>query len=195
MPLKAVKFRSRELAMSHVMVFSIGLAALISIVVLILWQFVNDDFQFWPPPSPHSWQKKGFRVLFRIFFVSLIVLTYLDFNTGFTWQYLVGGILSIAGFGFAVHWTGYLGWRDSFGEPTELKTSGPFAWSRNPVYLVSIVGMIGWALFINSLLLTILLGFWATLYLAAPFVEEPWLEREFGEEYQNYKNRTPRYLW
>lgn len=177
------------------MVFSIGLATVISIAVLILWQFIRDDFQFWPPPSPDSWQKKGFRVLFRIFFISLIVLSYLDFHPSATWRYVVGGILLIAGFSFAVRWTGYLGWRNSFGEPTGLKTSGPFAWSRNPVYLVSIVGMIGWALSVNSSLLAILLGLWASLYIAAPFVEEPWLEHEFGETYRSYKNNTPRYCW
>ena len=180
--------------MLPVILFSIGLAAMIIIAALILLQLVKNDFQFWPPPNPHSWQKKAFRALFRIFFMSLIVLSFVDFHPSSTWRYLVGGLILISGFGFAVHWTGYLGWRNSFGEPTELKTNGPFARSRNPVYLVTIVGMYGWALFVNSSLLAILLGIWSLLYITAPMVEEPWLEEEFGDEYRHYKERTPRYF-
>ncbi len=180
--------------MLPILLFLIALAPMTVIAALILLQLVKSDFQFWPPPSPQSWQKKMFRALFRIFIGSLIVLSVVDFNPSSPWRYLLGAILLIGGLGIAVHWTGYLGWRNSFGEPTGLKTDGPFARSRNPVYMVTIIGMIGWALLVNSYLLWILLGLWALLYLAAPFIEEPWLESRFGQAYQEYKDNTPRYF-
>ena len=100
----------------------------------------------------------------------------------------------VVGISLAMHWTGFLGWRNSFGEPTDLKTTGPFYWSRNPVYMATIVGMMGWALVANSAFPSILLALWALLYIAAPFVEEPWLAREFGKEYRSYMDQTPRYF-
>ncbi len=180
--------------MLHVMFFSIGLTALIFITALILLQLVKDDFQFWPPPNPQSWQKKVFRVLFRVFFYSLVILSFVDFQSSSLWRYVVGSVLLVGGLGLAMRWTGFLGWRNSFGEPTGLKTTGPFSWSRNPVYMATIVGMMGWALVVNSALVSILLSLWALLYIAAPLVEEPWLECEFGDEYRSYMDRTPRYF-
>ena len=174
--------------------FTTGIMSVIAIVTLIVLQFAKDDFQFWPPPSSQSWQKKVFRALFRGFFYSLVILSFVDFQSSSLWRYVVGGVLLVAGIGLAMRWTGFLGWRNSFGEPTGLKTTGPFSWSRNPVYMATIIGMMGWALVVNSAHISILLALWALLYIAAPFVEEPWLIREFGKEYRSYMDQTPRYF-
>ena len=178
----------------NIVLFSTSIVSAIVIAVLIMLQHVRNDFQFWPPPNPQSWQKKIVRALFRVFFYSLVGLSFIEFQPGSLWRYAFGGILLVVGIGLAMRWTGFLGWRNSFGEPTGLKTTGPFSWSRNPVYMVTIVGMIGWALVANAALITILLGLWALLYIAAPFVEEPWLLREFGEKYRDYMDQTPRYF-
>lgn len=165
-----------------------------AIASLSVSNFIKPGFEFWPPPNPKSWQYTTFRVLFRVFFLVLVVLTFTDFQASNLWRYLVGGVLFAVGFGFALRWTSLLGWRDAFGEATGLKTEGPFAWSRNPIYVVSIFGMVGWAIVVGSAFLTILLGIWSLLYVGAPFLEEPWLERQFGEEYRNYKKRVPRFF-
>ena len=178
----------------NVVAFILGLAAASAIVALSALQVAISNFQFWPPPSASSWQKGTFRMLFRVFFYSTVFLSVVDFQPSALWRYVTGGTLLIFGLVLALRWTNFLGWRDSFGEATKLKTSGPFAWSRNPIYLATIVGMIGWALAVNSLFVSVLLAIWAVLYILAPYLEEPWLKQEFGKEYCNYMARTPRFL-
>lgn len=180
--------------MLDIVIFGVGLSAVVLILVLSTFKFVRPGFEFWPPPSPTSWQHTTFRILFRMFFFALIVLSFLDFQYGSYWRYVTGGSLLVIGFGLALRWTGFLGWRDAFGEATGLKTEGPFGWSRNPIYVASIVGMLGWVTVVASPYLSILLGIWTVLYIAAPFLEEPWLEREFGQAFAEYAARVPRYL-
>jgi protein-S-isoprenylcysteine O-methyltransferase Ste14 len=35
---------------------------------------------------------------------------------------------------------------------------------------------------------------WTLLYAIAPLLEKPWLEREFGADYLEYKTKTLRFL-
>ena len=87
-----------------------------------------------------------------------------------------------------------MGWRNAFGEKLGLMTTGWFAWSRNPIYVFTWLGMLGWAMFANSILVTILLSAWVIMYLVAPVFEEPWLEKEYGKDYFEYKTRVRRFL-
>jgi len=113
---------------------TLGVAVLVVICLLSIGKFFVKGFEFWPPPSPDSWQHSVFRWLFRVFFVTLIVLSVLDFQSDSVWRYLIGAVLFLVGFGLAVRWTGFLGWRDAFGDPNKLKSTGPFAWSRYSRY-------------------------------------------------------------
>ena len=137
-------------------------------------------------------------LLFRIYLYPLIVLTALQFEMlegmKAVIQYGIGGVLLLFGFGLAFRITLAMGWRNAFGEKRGLRTTGWFARSRNPIYVVTWIGLLGWALIANSLPVSILLAIWALLYLLAPLLEEPWLEKEYGEEYLEYKRQTPRFL-
>lgn len=176
-------------------VFGIGFIAAMIVAGLSIATTLAKGFQFWPPPSPRSWQHGTFRTLFRVFFLALVVLSFTDFDLGKNrWHYPVGGVLFVVGFGLALRWTVLLGWRNAFGEARGLKTEGPFAWSRNPIYVVSIVGMLGWGVIVGSAYLTILLCLWALFYIGAPFLEEPWLEKEYGDDFNKYKERVPRFV-
>ncbi|XOV85440.1 MAG: methyltransferase family protein [bacterium] len=174
-------------------VFLIGFTAAFVIVMLSSARFVKRGFEFWPPPSADSWQHGTFRALFRVFFISLLVLSVVDFHPGSMWRYLFGIALLTIGFGFALTWTGFLGWKNAFGEATGLKTKGPFAVSRNPIYVVSILGMVGWAILVNSWFLIALLTLWACLYIAAPFLEEIWMKENYGAEFIDYAADVPRF--
>ncbi len=177
------------------MTFAIGLAAALALAVLSLLGYLRKDFDFWPPPRPSSWQHRAFRLLFRIFFAALVVLSFTEFSFGkHPWRYLVGGGLFLTGFGLSLYWTRFLGWRNAFGEARGLISEGPFAWSRNPIYVASIIGMVGWALIVNSSYLTVLLCLWAVAYLGAPLLEEPWLEKEYGEAFRKYRATVPRFI-
>ncbi|WP_169729155.1 methyltransferase family protein [Congregibacter litoralis] len=102
--------------------------------------------------------------------------------------------LFIIGFGCALFWTNYLGWRNAFGKPDGLRTSGVYRFSRNPIYLASIIGMVGWAIVVPSWKVTVLLSLWAALYIVAPWVEDPWMTKKYGKAFVQYRERTPRFL-
>jgi protein-S-isoprenylcysteine O-methyltransferase Ste14 len=76
-----------------------------------------------------------------------------------------------------------------------LVTHGPFAWSRNPMYVAGFTVWLGWALFYGSasiLILAIVLWTWTNFFKVPG--EERALETRFGEIYRAYKNRVPRWL-
>lgn len=78
--------------------------------------------------------------------------------------------------------------------PRTLVTSGPYARSRNPMYVAVVAVVVGLALVNGSPLVTAY-----ALVLAASFhrrvvrFEEPVLAREFGEAYAAYRERVPRW--
>lgn len=78
------------------------------------------------------------------------------------------------------------------GERTELRTDGPFAWCRNPIFtgmLLAGLGMAAWV----PLAAPAWLALWLGLELQVRVVEEPHLLRIHGASYQAYAARTGRF--
>lgn len=79
--------------------------------------------------------------------------------------------------------------------PDELVETGPYAYSRNPMYVSVIVMVLGEAVALGS---AALLGYAALLVPFFQFmitqVEEPQLEAALGDEYEDYRARVPRWL-
>lgn len=74
-------------------------------------------------------------------------------------------------------------------------TDGPFAYSRNPMYLAMAVLLVGAALLGNSLwLLAVTVGFVGILQQGVILREEAYLERRFGAVYKDYKARVRRWI-
>jgi len=76
-----------------------------------------------------------------------------------------------------------------------LATSGPFAYSRNPMYVAWIALLAGLALGLASpalLLATVTMAAIVAAYVRR--VEEPELARRFGRSYEAYRARVPRFL-
>lgn len=84
--------------------------------------------------------------------------------------------------------------RSSFGAPQTLVTSGPFAYSRNPIYLAFAIPLSSLALYsIPGALFGLALYFAAmTLFVVRP--EERDLARAFGPAFEAYAARTPRWI-
>lgn len=179
-------------------VFLVSFFAGLCILAFSLVSLTTKRFQFWPPPNVKSWQYRTFWSLFRVLVLGVVVLCVIDFNGLETfnawWRYFVGVALGIFGFSMAFYMTFFLGWKNAHGENEGLQTGGVYRWSRNPVYVVSILGFIGLGITINSGFVYSLLALWTVIYIIAPFVEEPWLEQQYGRAFTSYKSRVPRFV-
>lgn len=90
---------------------------------------------------------------------------------------------------------GFLGMRGMLGLEAELVTEGPFAVSRNPGYGGDLALIAGYVILTDSLLAGVTGAAAAIWFLLAPYAEEPWLEKRYGEAYRRYKETHPRWLW
>jgi len=106
-------------------------------------------------------------------------------------------LLSAIGFGIVVFGFIYLGKSVSVGLPkvrTELKTSGIYHITRNPLYLGAFLICIGSCLYsihvVNFLFCIAGIGIHHWIITK----EEKFLEERFGEQWIEYKKKTPRYL-
>lgn len=78
---------------------------------------------------------------------------------------------------------------------TAIVASGPFGFTRNPVYVGMLLGQTGFAIGFNSAwLLITLVAFYFVLRYGVIAREETYLERKFGGVYLDYKSRVRRWL-
>ena len=76
-----------------------------------------------------------------------------------------------------------------------LITHGPFAYSRNPMFLSGLIVWLGWAIFYGSVLIGIVtVIFWSLSNGLKVPQEERGLEARFGDAYRDYTRRVPRWL-
>jgi protein-S-isoprenylcysteine O-methyltransferase Ste14 len=78
---------------------------------------------------------------------------------------------------------------------TAIVSDGPFARSRNPIYVAIFLGLVGFALAFNSFwFLIALVPMYAVIRYGVIAREESYLERKFGQQYLDYKTRVRRWL-
>ena len=78
--------------------------------------------------------------------------------------------------------------------PNQLVDSGPYAFSRNPMYLAWTVGYVGVALVAGTAWPLVLLPVVLAVTQVVVMREERSLERRFGDAYRGYKTSVRRYL-
>lgn len=78
--------------------------------------------------------------------------------------------------------------------PTALVTGGPYAFSRNPMYVGWTALYLGIAVVVNTVYLFVLLPLVLAACHRVVRREERSLEREFGDEYCAYRRKVRRYL-
>ncbi len=82
-----------------------------------------------------------------------------------------------------------------YGIPVALVTTGPFRFTRNPMYLGVTSVLLGIAILIGTLPLFLApLLFFLTIHTVFIPDEERTLERIFGQQYVDYKSRVRRWL-
>jgi protein-S-isoprenylcysteine O-methyltransferase Ste14 len=78
---------------------------------------------------------------------------------------------------------------------TAIVESGPYRFTRNPIYLGMFLGLIGVAIaFDNFWLLMMLVPFALVIRYGVVVREEAYLERKFGNVYRGYRSRVRRWL-
>jgi protein-S-isoprenylcysteine O-methyltransferase Ste14 len=79
--------------------------------------------------------------------------------------------------------------------PQHLVASGPYRFSRNPMYVAVCLMLIGWALaFASSRLGLYCFIVVVAFQLRVVYGEEPWLARTHGDAWADYRARVPRWL-
>ncbi|WFU16428.1 isoprenylcysteine carboxylmethyltransferase family protein [Bradyrhizobium sp. CB3481] len=78
---------------------------------------------------------------------------------------------------------------------TAIVDTGPYRFTRNPIYLGMVLGLIGLAIAVNSLwLLMMLVPFALVIHYGVITREEVYLERRFGDVYRRYRAQVRRWL-
>src|SRR5437868_11453240 len=78
---------------------------------------------------------------------------------------------------------------------TAIVESGPYRFTRNPIYLGMFLGLIGLAIAFDTLwLLMMLVPFALVIRYGVVAREEAYLERKFGDVYRGYRSRVRRWL-
>jgi protein-S-isoprenylcysteine O-methyltransferase Ste14 len=81
------------------------------------------------------------------------------------------------------------------GKPTaQLVTSGPFRFSRNPVYTGGTVGLLGLALLLNTATGAVVTVALAFVVHSLTLAEERYLEAKFGDQWREYRSRVRRWI-
>jgi protein-S-isoprenylcysteine O-methyltransferase Ste14/pimeloyl-ACP methyl ester carboxylesterase len=80
--------------------------------------------------------------------------------------------------------------------PRDVVTSGPYRWSRNPMYVAVTLVLVGWALCFRTTAhwiyaAAVLLAFHVRVVVG----EEPWLRRTYPHAWQRYAPAVPRWLF
>ena len=162
--LQDIKKNRLSLQIMDLLIFVVSVFSTCLLLVFSLLSLMSENFDFFPPPSKSSWQYCLFWVLFRLMFLGLVVLSFSSFNT-------ISGIATWLRFFVGVPLL-ILG----FGVATYLSIK------------------LGWGLFVNSNYVYIILSLWALIYLLAPFIEEPWLQKRYGDDFSIYKTKVPRFV-
>jgi len=79
--------------------------------------------------------------------------------------------------------------------PKHLVVSGPYRFCRNPMYVGVVLILFGWAaLYGSRFLLLYAAAVLVAFHLRVLLVEEPCAARRFGDDWNSYRRRTPRWL-
>jgi protein-S-isoprenylcysteine O-methyltransferase Ste14 len=151
----------------------------------------------WPPPGRQSWQYGYTWILTIISMLGTIVLGLLDWNhfaLSHPMRFVLGTVMVIIGLAFSLWGMTSLGLRTTQGLDGAFVVTGAYQYSRNPQYVGAIISFAGYALLCNSTHVSVTVVLGIMLFLLTPFTEESWLRKRFGNEYDDYVRRVPRFV-
>ena len=118
---------------------------------------------------------------------------------GWITRVVVGGLIGLIGIGLqglAIAEFRKTGQAPSVEQPTtSIIRTGPYRFSRNPIYLGAVLIYLGVAIATGSIWVLVALGPTIVMtHFLAIVPEEQYLERKFGDEYDRYKQSVRRWL-
>ncbi|MCU4752941.1 hypothetical protein OB919_13300 [Halobacteria archaeon AArc-curdl1] len=167
-------------------IFLIGVVITISDAGPRLWPHGERDWTYWV-------HYLGWGVHVPAF----VLTVFLDAGSFFTPGPLAVGVglfLIATGLVVAVAAIAQLGLATSTGIPGELYTNGLYRYSRNPQTVGLVTAIAGAFIATGSMYVLILGGLDALVLLLAAIAEESWLEDQYGNSYEVYRDQTPRFI-
>lgn len=118
----------------------------------------------------------------------------LDITSWIWLRYLLGSPGIVMGILF-VWWAVWVAAKMNIASPTKVLDDGPYAYSRNPMYLGWTLMIFGIAFIMNNLWILLIL-FFVVIYTHYFVIlkEELFLKEKFGDEYEQYQKKVRRYL-
>lgn len=175
-------------------------AILLELVYLLMFVLTIKlpKFRFWPPPSPRSWQFFSAWLMAGIVVVNGAILGLLNFDSAFLPSLSIRMPIALVFFilGSVIGTWSYIvfGLRATLGLGDKLIVKGPYRYTRNPQYIGDSMNAVGYMLLTNSWMVWVIGILGILLNVLAPYTEEPWLERRYGESYLKYKENVPRFF-
>ena len=153
------------------------------------------------------WHRHIFNMFRTLILAVCVVRIFMDidgwlgvFEWLYRWPVLAAGMLMLLG-SFAVvnYLQAYMheDWRsgiDPRQDRRKLLTDGPFARSRNPLFMAVIAGQLGFFLALPSVFSLVCLVAGVLVITRQAREEEKALAEKFGDEYERYRVRVPRWL-
>jgi len=153
------------------------------------------------------WHRQAFNVFRAAILGVCVVRVFADidpwlgvFGPLYRWPVLLAGLLLLlASFAAVNYLQAYMheDWRSGI-EPGQgrqkLLTSGPFSRSRNPLFMAVIAGQLGFFLALPSVFSLVCLVTGVTVIVRQAREEEKALAQRFGDSYEEYRNRVPRWF-
>jgi protein-S-isoprenylcysteine O-methyltransferase Ste14 len=138
------------------------------------------------PPTVSTWSRVARRIRVPLGFIFAVVYVWLARPT--TTSLVAGGLVLIPGLVLRGLASGHVQ------KDRQLTISGPYAYTRNPLYLGSLVLAAGFAIAARSWwIVAIMLLMFALIYIPVIAGEERYLRQVFPE-YADYARKVPR-LW
>lgn len=174
---------------------------ILSLTFFAVWKFTT-------PYTLKDYIKNFFKFRSLVFAVTQILMVFqlfyaqgpaLSSNLARFTGVIAGIILAIIGTALAI-WAKFT-MKKNWGLPAQheikkqqkLVTTGPFAFTRNPIYIGLLLLFFGFELALGSYAALLVFPF-AYLFYRAVLVEEKLLTKHFGKEYTSYTSRIHRFL-
>ena len=176
---------------------AIGMLSAVLLLAMLVWSTVFPAKRLWPPQKLTAVNQVVVWGLTIGVFVGALVVGLIDWNS-LNWSPIfrwgAGFPLIVAG--NLIVWRGvfHIGTKATSGGVDELRTGGLYRYSRNPQYLADIAILAVWFILSASSLTLPIVGMGIIVLLIAPLAEEPWLRKTYGQSYDDYCQKTRRYV-